>query len=219
MKQLSRELLQQIADDKIVAGVDYGNDVPQAMARLLLAGMAQEPLAVVECWACKKDVEVSAIGDCDGYCPSCGNPIDLDDEPYGAPPAPVMSELVWSGYDLAAPEPVSNRDELPAGIPDRIWLNTAGEWPADGTEGEVTWCRDQQHELDTMYVRADVWIPCRERMPEVGDVVLTAKAGCVNVGEMERSGANFRYFTSVVSGRELPADHWQPLPAPPKDGV
>ncbi|EPT6996197.1 DUF551 domain-containing protein [Cronobacter sakazakii] len=61
----------------------------------------------------------------------------------------------------------------------------------------------------------DGWIPCSERMPEVGDIVLTAYNGCVNVGEMERSGASCRYFTSVVSGRELPATHWQPLPEPP----
>nr|WP_301541049.1 DUF551 domain-containing protein [Cronobacter sakazakii] len=63
------------------------------------------------------------------------------------------------------------------------------------------------------------WIACSERMPEVGDIVLTADNGCVNVGEMERSGANCRYFTSVVSGRELPASHWMPLPeAPGKEG-
>lgn len=59
------------------------------------------------------------------------------------------------------------------------------------------------------------WIKCSERMPEVGDIVLTANSGCLNVGEMERSGANHRYFTSVVSGRELPATHWMPLPAAP----
>ncbi|ELX9580559.1 hypothetical protein SLJ66_004049 [Escherichia coli] len=51
------------------------------------------------------------------------------------------------------------------------------------------------------------WIPVSERLPDVGDIVLTAIDGCTNVGEMERSGANYRYFTSVVSGRELPATH------------
>lgn len=60
------------------------------------------------------------------------------------------------------------------------------------------------------------WIPCSERMPDVGDIVLTAIGGSVNVGEMERSGANYRYFTSIVSGRELPATHWMPLPAAPQ---
>ncbi|WP_428982142.1 DUF551 domain-containing protein [Klebsiella pneumoniae] len=54
-------------------------------------------------------------------------------------------------------------------------------------------------------------------MPEVGDIVLTAMEGVVNVGEMECSAANYRFFTSVISGRELPATHWMPLPAAPQE--
>lgn len=61
------------------------------------------------------------------------------------------------------------------------------------------------------------WIPVSERMPEVGDIVLTAMEGVVNVGEMECSAANCRFFTSVISGRELPATHWMPLPAAPQE--
>ena len=61
------------------------------------------------------------------------------------------------------------------------------------------------------------WIPVSEQMPEVGDIVLTAMGGVVNVGETECSAANCRFFTSVISGRELPATHWMPLPAPPKE--
>lgn len=61
------------------------------------------------------------------------------------------------------------------------------------------------------------WIPVSERMPAVGDIVLTAMGGSVNVGEMESSGANYRHFTSVISGRELPATHWMPLPAAPQE--
>ncbi|SSF18433.1 Eaa1 [Klebsiella pneumoniae] len=63
------------------------------------------------------------------------------------------------------------------------------------------------------------WIPVSERMPDVGDIVLTAMGGSVNVGEMERSGANYRYFTSVISGRELPVTHWMPLPAAPQEAI
>lgn len=63
------------------------------------------------------------------------------------------------------------------------------------------------------------WIPVSERMPEVGDIVLTAMGGVVNVGEMECSAANCRLFTSVISGRELPATHWLPLPAGPKEDI
>ncbi len=61
------------------------------------------------------------------------------------------------------------------------------------------------------------WIPVSERMPEIGDIVLTAMGGVVNVGEMECSAANCRFFTSVISGRELPATHWMPLPAAPQE--
>lgn len=61
------------------------------------------------------------------------------------------------------------------------------------------------------------WIPVSELMPEVGDIVLTAMGGVVNVGEMECSAANCRFFTSVISGRELPATYWMPLPAAPQE--
>ena len=66
---------------------------------------------------------------------------------------------------------------------------------------------------------SDRWIPVSEQMPEVGDIVLTAMGGAVNVGEMECSAANCRFFTSVISGRELPATHWMPLPAGPKEDI
>nr|WP_232018057.1 DUF551 domain-containing protein [Citrobacter portucalensis] len=52
-------------------------------------------------------------------------------------------------------------------------------------------------------------------MPNVGKVVLTSDGESVNVGESERSGVNLRFFTSIITGRELPATHWQPLPEPP----
>ena len=61
------------------------------------------------------------------------------------------------------------------------------------------------------------WIPVSEQMPEVGDIALTAMGGVVNVGETECSAANCRFFTSVISGRELPATHWMPLPAGPQE--
>lgn len=63
---------------------------------------------------------------------------------------------------------------------------------------------------------AGKWIPVSEQMPEVGDIVLTAMGGVVNVGETECSAANCRFFTSVISGRELPATHWMRLPAGPQ---
>ncbi|WP_239930360.1 DUF551 domain-containing protein [Cronobacter sakazakii] len=85
---------------------------------------------------------------------------------------------------------------------------------------EAPWLTDDKYEVLSAYITppapvAAGWIACSERLPEVGDIVLTADNGCVNVGEMDRSGASCRYFTSVVSGRELPATHWMPLPEAP----
>lgn len=61
------------------------------------------------------------------------------------------------------------------------------------------------------------WIPVSERMPEVGDIVLTAIGCGVTVGETECTATGFRFFTSVISGRELPATHWMPLSAGPQE--
>lgn len=59
------------------------------------------------------------------------------------------------------------------------------------------------------------WIACGEQLPAVGETVLVSSDGYVSVGELERSGANYRYFTSVATGRELTVTHWMPLPAAP----
>lgn len=45
---------------------------------------ARDKSKFVQCWSCKHDIEMLAIADCDGYCPRCAAPIDLDDEPYAA---------------------------------------------------------------------------------------------------------------------------------------
>ncbi|MBP1009469.1 hypothetical protein [Enterobacter hormaechei] len=45
---------------------------------------ARDKPKFVQCWSCKHDIEELAIADCDGYCPRCAAPIDLDDEPYAA---------------------------------------------------------------------------------------------------------------------------------------
>lgn len=136
---------------------------------------------------------------------------------------------------LQGAEPVTPDYKLPANTPckdapEHIWLQTAGVWPENGEFSELTWCSDNQHKDDTLYVRADVvtgnspaipdgWVACSERMPEEGEIVLTSDGTSVNVGESERSGVNLRFFTSIFSGRELPATHWMPLPAAPQQEV
>lgn len=62
---------------------------------------------------------------------------------------------------LQGAEPVTTAYKLPANTPckeapEHIWLQTAGAWPENGEFSELTWCSDNQHEDDTLYVRADV---------------------------------------------------------------
>ena len=48
----------------------------------------------VTCWSCRNEVEISAIGDCDGRCPKCDTQIHLDEEPYTSPqPAPDRDQV------------------------------------------------------------------------------------------------------------------------------
>ncbi|WP_366927026.1 DUF551 domain-containing protein [Cronobacter sakazakii] len=117
---------------------------------------------------------------------------------YTAPPAPVVTAETFEEW--------SRRCEI------QLMLCR----PEFREVAEITWnaCRAAMLAAPPAPVTAG-WIACSERMPEVGDIVLTADNGGVNVGEMEHSGASYRYFTSVVSGRELPATHWMPLPEAP----
>ncbi|EKY3995417.1 DUF551 domain-containing protein [Enterobacter roggenkampii] len=62
---------------------------------------------------------------------------------------------------LQGAEPVTTAYKLPANTPckdapEHIWLQTAGVWPENGEFSELTWCSDNQHHDDTLYVRADV---------------------------------------------------------------
>ncbi|WP_447723243.1 DUF551 domain-containing protein [Enterobacter asburiae] len=62
---------------------------------------------------------------------------------------------------LHGAEPVTTAYKLPANTPceeapEHIWLQTAGVWPENGEFSELTWCSDNQHDDDTLYVRADV---------------------------------------------------------------
>lgn len=132
----------------------------------------------------------------------------------------AICDAICSAYRQTAPVvPVSEAQKLPFDE----WLSQQdGEIEVDCgcvmTEVLFHWMR-VAYEAGNYPATPDGWIPVSERMPDVGDIVLTAIDGCVNVGKMERSGANYRYFTSVISGRELPANHWQPLPAPPQQEV
>ncbi|CAH6035521.1 hypothetical protein [Citrobacter koseri] len=112
---LSNYRLHRISDilSKAAAQSDGGN-IGYAMSDAvkvideLLEGRAAEPAPLtVQCWSCRDEIEVSAIGDCDGYCPKCNSPIDLDEEPYTTPPAAVVPDRLfekwWESENGAAP--------------------------------------------------------------------------------------------------------------------
>ncbi len=98
--QLTREKVQWLhdaAEEAAAVGIKLTMNPSELLmfTSSLLAEMDTEPVAKqVACWSCRNKVEISAIGDCDGYCPNCNSPIDLDEEPYTAPqPAPEREQV------------------------------------------------------------------------------------------------------------------------------
>lgn len=119
----------------------------------------------------------------------------------------VAKHCNWTPLFIATPAQVSVPDERPSlnnGIVgfDEGW-NACRDAMLQGADGNSP-------------VIADGWVACSERLPEVGEIVLTSDGTSINLGESERSGVNLRFFTSIFSGRELPATHWMPLPAAPR---
>ena len=110
--------------------------------------------------------------------------------------------------------------------PEHIWLQTAGVWPENGEFSELTWCSDNQHPDDTLYVRADVvagnspvipdgWVACSEQMPEQFKAILAFN----EYGEVW-SGAYDRYWNFYCDNLLVEhVTHWMPLPAAPQQEV
>ncbi|WP_228273386.1 DUF551 domain-containing protein [Klebsiella grimontii] len=129
--------------------------------------------------------------------------------------APVNSPVIPDGYVMV---PKEMTDEIGEAI--AMQANCCGGIALDIYDAMIAAAPHDTPALNSLQSVDSVtggWIPVSERMPEVGDIVLTAMGGAVNVGEMECSAANCRFFTSVISGRELPATYWMPLPAAPQE--
>ena len=119
-----------------------------------------------------------------------------------SPVIPDGLRLALSNAGIAAPE----SDEMLAATCEKY------------IQALVDWVKDRKP-FEPAKVVPDGWVACSDRLPEVGEIVLTSDGTSINLGESERSGVNLRFFTSIFSGRELPATHWMPLPAAPQQEV
>ncbi len=225
----NRELLQRISSGEAVVGIDFGNLIVRELAAFRLAAMDSEPDCKERKLFCSTDtarmrkvISVSAgTGDAPLYrhaqpVPVVPNEIKhriggLDwgwegefNRGWNACRAAMLQELKKS----AGTEAICRSDE------NVQVLHTKSPAQSDCCPAQNHVSPEQNGDTPA---QSQGWIPVSERMPEIGDIVLTAMGGVVNVGEMECSAANCRFFTSVISGRELPATHWMPLPAAPQE--
>jgi len=225
MTKLTKERVKQFISQPLEHGLIRGEQME--MARQMLTGMEQEPVG----WMTEVEVDelhrglaeeayIYRIADCASTIPLYSTP--------QLPQSVVPNEI---GKIRVGRLPTMNQDDYP-GLgdwwvqlrigedSDEVLARVYGATPQEANNrAEALACRAAMLQGETdgnSPVIPDGWVACSERMPEVGEVVLTAEDGCVNVGEAERSGSNYRYFTPVVSGRELPATHWMPMPAAPQ---
>ena len=240
----NRELLQRISSGEAVVGIDFGNLIVRELAAFRLAAMGSEPHTDDELsnllWysqeaTCHSDQNyycefqrLATPGLIAGIIRELQERRKADSEPVGyfGRFDPDDEDLIdqcsknvkgaFPPYRHAQPAPVvpDERDKaVDADDHPLLWSFNEG-WNA--CRAAMLAAAPQSPGSEPAAVPGK-WIPVSERMPEVGDIVLTAMGGAVNVGEMECSAANCRFFTSVISGRELPATHWMPLPAGPQE--
>ncbi|HHT3488380.1 TPA: hypothetical protein ACTYMW_005365 [Enterobacter hormaechei] len=100
---------------------------------------------------------------------------------------------------------LTNEGTIPANTPckeapEHIWLQTAGVWPENGEFSELTWCSDNQHEDDTLYVRADVVSGNSPVVPD-GWVIVPVEP----TAEMISSGIAAHYERNQIQIHDRPA--------------
>lgn len=121
-----------------------------------------------------------------------------------------------TGINQGKSEPVTTAYKLPANTPckdapEYIWLQTAGVWPENGEFSELTWCSDNQHTDDTLYVRADVvadnspvipdgWVmvPVDMTPEQMRAVQIESELGSYSAANLSGTYALFREFWDVA---------------------
>lgn len=233
MSTITKQWLQQkIAEmeatrDEIPFGLDEDDSNTLAAMKMAMASLEAE--AVPE-WTNKQCLEFLSIAfrhaEIEGD-------LQLDDIRLGVKMVNGSRAAMLQGADGT----LANEGTIPASTPckdapEHIWLQTAGVWPESGEFSELTWCSDNQHKDDTLYVRADVvfgnspvipdgWVACSERMPEEG-----GRYWCY-VEEQNDLGKSHYQWNCAWNGNRWWVEHedggrvthWMPLPAAPQQEV
>lgn len=207
------ESVQAIFDLKVGYRLEFADiEILKRVARMALAAMDSEPVELpLDYLQGHKDGLEWAAQLAEANHPETGD--WLYDDPI------ELAKAIRKGPDMPPVQPVADSEPVayifkhPAG---RLFWSLTDESNKGHDDVMPVYDSPQSPGSEPATVPGK-WIPVSERMPEVGDIVLTAMGGVVNVGEMECSAANCLFFTSVISGRELPATHWMPLPAAPQE--
>ncbi|WP_459378624.1 hypothetical protein [Serratia sp. ser-z] len=100
-EQLRANMIEKIAVASGLRARDGRNFVAKAIYAevvepLLAANREAQPVPSGEnCWSCGKFFTYAQHSECDGYCPHCDAPVDLDEGEEGAaPPAPANANAV-----------------------------------------------------------------------------------------------------------------------------
>lgn len=231
----NRELLQRISSGEAVVGIDFGNLIVRELAAFRLAAMDSEsgylPLDYLQG---HKDGLEWAAQLAEANHPETGDwlyddPIELAKAIRKGPdmppvqPAPVVPDDVLAALQKVARIrlDMNDFDGDRRGIAD--CLCDAEEALIEVVNRRAAMLAPAPHDTPALNSVQSVvtvpgkWIPVSEGMPEVGDIVLAAMGGAVIVSETECTATGLRFFTAVISGRELPATHWMPLPAAPQE--
>lgn len=125
----------------------------------------------------------------------------------------LRNKVFYALRDAQNDEPVTTAYKLPANTPckdapEHIWLQTAGVWPENGEFSELTWCSDNQHKDDTLYVRADVVTGNSPVIPD-GWVVVPVepteemnKAGWTAMNEHDAINPTYRAMLAAAPQQE-----------------